>query len=128
MLESTRLDYLAAMGVVGWVPRQVLPHAAYRIPPVLPELPEEDEPLAAAEKSTEVIDIAPTSTAGPARARMGVRPTRPAPVAPATVAAAPAEPEPRPVPLGPFFLSLWMVGPFTLLVEVHDTCLINSTH
>ena len=127
MLESTRLDYLAAMGVVGWVPRQVLPHAAYRVPPVLPEPPEEGEPLATAGKSAAVIDIAPTSAAGPARARVVVRPTRPAPVAPAPVAAAPVEPEAKPVPLDPFYLQLWMAGPCALLVEVPEPGLESAS-
>lgn len=127
MLESTRLDYLAAMGVVGWVPRQPLPHAAFRIPPGLPEPSAEPLPAMAAEAVAPAVSVSASSTAGPAWARIIVRPTKPESVPVPVVQPVVAEPEPRPVPLDPFYLQLWMAGPCALLIEVPEPGLESAS-
>lgn len=127
MLESTRLDYLAAMGVVGWVPRQALTHAAFRIPPELPEPVEEPLPTTAAEAAAPVVSIGPSSGAGPARAKIIVRPSKPAPEPTVPVTQPVAEPEPPAVPLAPFYLQLWMAGPCALLIEVPEPGLESAS-
>ena len=129
MQESTRLDYLAAIGVVGWVPRQPLPHAAFRLPPELPAVPTEIEP------STEAVGApvakplgAPKAAAAvaSARAKIVVRPARPEPV-PAPVIAHAVEPAAKPVPLESFYLQLWMAGPCALLIETPEPGLESAS-
>lgn len=127
MLESTRLDYLTAMGVVGWVPRQALPHAAFRVPPELPEPSAEPLPAMATEAVAPAVSISSSITAGPARARIIVRPTKPEPEPVPVAQPVVAEPEPRPVPLDPFYLQLWIAGPCALLIEVPEPGLESAS-
>lgn len=115
MLESVRLDYLAALGVTGWVPRHGLPHAAYRRAPQLPVAAPKPDVVV----PEEVIESAPSA---PERVVIRPRVTVPAP----TVAPVPelvreeplAETEPQREPLAPFHLQLWLAGPCALLLEV----------
>src|SRR5690606_19656654 len=125
MLESTRLAYLEAMGVVGWVPRQPLANAAWRLPPLMPEW--EDEPDAHTQapappppEQRVAIRPAPQSTgnnAGSAleqtRARIAGAdtPRQQAQPAPAAEAPAPSREEPvKAEPLESFYLQLWQAG------------------
>lgn len=135
MLESTRLDYLAAMGVVNWVPRHPVPHAAYRIPALLPDLV--DEPV-----ETQQTTLAPpeqTATAETAakavqaaRATIGQRPDKPERATVAAVVEAAAEslvvePLIKAPPLEPFYLQLWMAGPCALLIETPEPGLESAS-
>ncbi|WP_185268593.1 hypothetical protein [Halopseudomonas xiamenensis] len=129
MLESTRLDYLAAMGVTGWVPRHALPHAAFRLPPELPDIADEPQESAgdAIAVSPATVQIDTPKAAAPARAKIIVRPSRPEP-APATVVAPPAaEPEVKLPPLESFYLQLWMAGPCALLIETPEPGLESAS-
>ena len=138
MLESTRLDYLAAMGVVNWVPRDSLPHAGYRIPALLPEVV--DEPL----ETPEAASIAPqatttraaTDTAAKAvrtvRAAIGRGQGTPERVPVAAVVEDVAEPlvvkpKAKAPPLEPFYLQLWMAGPCALLIETPEPGLESAS-
>lgn len=129
MLESTRLDYLAAMGVTGWVPRQALPHAAFRVPPELPEILDQSPASAdaAVVEQPATIQVAMPKAATPARAKIIVRPAKresaPAPV----VAPLAAEPEVKLPPLEPFYLQLWMAGSCALLIETPEPGLESAS-
>lgn len=143
MLESTRLDYLAAMGVVGWVPREPLALAAFRLPPEIPE----PEPGLEEAAEAPLREAAPAPVASPAprnspdgrpqaaveqirasiNARSG-RPSQPAVAAPVLEASpAPiAAQEPR-EPIASFYLQLWLAGPLALLVEAHEPGLESAS-
>ena len=144
MLESTRLEYLTAMGVVGWVPREPLALAAFRMPPNMPEAEPETEEMAPPQpRQPAPAAVAPTAprTASGNRPQAAVeqirasisarndRSSRPAPVAP-VVEAAPTAPavtdEPR-EPISPFYLQLWLAGPCALLVEAHEPGLESAS-
>lgn len=138
MLESTRLDYLAAMGVVGWVPRHALPNAAFRTPALLPDIPDmpdmPDEP--AGPFPAAAAPLARSTTAATAveavRARINVSPGKPAQkpvVAEQQVDARPpvAEPVVAAPPLEPFYLQLWMAGPCALLIETREPGLESAS-
>ena len=127
MQESIRLDYLAAMGVAGWVPRHALPHAAFRLPPEIPEV------AAGAEQVTDAIPApsdrpiaAPKAAVASARPKIVVRPAKAEP-APAAVVVQPVEPAARPVPLESFYLQLWMAGPCALLIEAPEPGLESAS-
>lgn len=142
MLESTRLEYLAAMGVVGWVPREPLALAAYRIPPDIPAPEPEHEGLAAP-PSRQPQQAAPAPRpASSARPRAAVEQIRasinarnngtrvpPAMAAPVieTAPAAPVAPEAPREPTAPFYLQLWLAGPCALLVEAHEPGLESAS-
>lgn len=139
MLESTRLDYLAAMGVVSWVPRHPLANAAFRLPPELPKIPEEPEQLPevpdrlpADARQAPVAGSAGASHAESIRASIAVRPGKPIqPPAPAPYQAdneqPVVEPEIRSEPLEPFYLQLWMAGPCALLIETPEPGLESAS-
>lgn len=129
MQESTRLDYLAAIGVVGWVPRQPLPHAAFRIPPELPTVPVEVEPSAEVAAAPSAKPLGSPKAGGAvasARAKIVVRPVKPDPV-PAPVIAQVVERAIKPVPLESFYLQLWMAGPCALLIETPEPGLESAS-
>lgn len=132
MLESTRLDYLAAMGVVGWVPRQTLSHVPGRIPAELLEL----EAASVVEESVALTDstaraarpVDAARSAAAIRAKLIVRPdNKPEPVTQAEIVEAPAQPEVRLPPLEPFYLQLWMAGPCALLIETPEPGLESAS-
>lgn len=139
MQESTRLDYLAAMGVVNWVPRHPLAHAAFRLPAQLPELIAEPEPAAQVITRPATTTVPPqppqpkaaVNAADAIRARIGIGPgkTEQAPAATTdTPMAAPViVPEVRSAPLEPFFLQLWMAGPCALLIETPEPGLESAS-
>ncbi|SDR69970.1 hypothetical protein SAMN05216198_0103 [Halopseudomonas litoralis] len=130
MQESIRLDYLAAMGVVGWVPRYALPHAAFRIPPALPELPDAAVDAAQATESapsTLAESVATRKAVASARAKIIVRPTKPEPVPAAVLTEPVAEPVAKPAPLESFYLQLWMAGPCALLIETPEPGLESAS-
>ncbi|MFA5679229.1 MAG: hypothetical protein WC953_12620 [Pseudomonas sp.] len=135
MLESTRLDYLAAMGVVGWVPRQALANAAFRLPPELPvtreapgrapetriELPLDSNRPAGTEASQ-------TSQAAEAiKASIAVRSTKLAPQPAPVLEQQVAESEVKAEPLEAFYLQLWMAGPCALLIETQEPGLESAS-
>lgn len=138
MLESTRLDYLAAMGVVGWVPRHPLAHAAFRFPP---ELPPFDESTAVSEvDSAAPAPLIERESKGPTqvadviesvRASISLRAAKPGQVQPTVVPEPePVVPEPEVVigpPPGPFYLQLWMAGPCALLIETPEPGLESAS-
>jgi len=140
MLESTRLGYLAAMGVVGWVPRECLAHAAFRLPPVLPEAANELEEQTRV-GAPETIDTSQTPSAQSAktvtgveslRARISTRPINTEEklartIEPADTQQVVAEPESQSVPLASFYLQLWMAGPCALLIETPEPGLESAS-
>ena len=73
MLESTRLAYLEAMGVVGWVPRQPLANAAWRLPPLMPEWEDEPDAHTQAPESS----LPEQRIVIPGRSRPAITPARP---------------------------------------------------
>lgn len=142
MLESTRLAYLEAMGVVGWVPRQPLANAAWRLPPLMPELEEEpDAHTQAPESSLPEQRIVPRpgsqptgNNAGSAVEQIRARiagadtPRQQAQPAPAAEAPAPSREEPvKAEPLESFYLQLWQAGSCALLLEVHEPGLESAS-
>lgn len=137
MLESTRLDYLAAMGVVGWVPRRPLNHAAFRLPPELPEVMEEPEQQARVAHSTAMEAPATQSISAAnglesVRARLNVRPSKSeqkqSPAVQQAVTELPAaEPAVKAAPLASFYLQLWMAGPCALLIETPEPGLESAS-
>ena len=138
MLESTRLDYLAAMGVVGWVPRHPLSHAAFRLPPELPEIVEERQDHVQIPQSATMDVPATQSTSAAAsglesvRARINARPVsveqKPITAAEQPVTAPPvAEAVAKTPPLAPFYLQLWMAGPCALLIETPEPGLESAS-
>ena len=139
MLESTRLDYLAAMGVVNWVPRHPLQHAAYRIPALLPEVvdePVEAQQVASAPPEQTATAAATADTAAKAvqavRATIGQRPGKPeratvAAMVEETAESLVVEPVVKAPPLEPFYLQLWMAGPCALLIETPEPGLESAS-
>lgn len=138
MLESTRLDYLAAMGVASWVPRYPLSHAAFRLPPALPEVTEELEEQALVVHSAAMAAPATRSAAASnglesVRARINrpgsSRPEQKPPPAVELAVTAPlvVEPAVKAVPLAPFYLQLWMAGPCALLIETPEPGLESAS-
>ena len=135
MLESTRLDYLTAMGVINWVPRHPLPHAAYRIPALLPEVlegtsdapqrvPAPSEPTATPETAAKAVQAV--------RAQIAQRPGKPertpaAAVLEETAVVQVVEPIVKAPPLEPFYLQLWMAGPCALLIETPEPGLESAS-
>lgn len=129
MLESTRLDYLAAMGVVNWVPRHPLAHAGYRIPALLPEIAvEQTETAPTVTTPKQVAKKVPAGN--PARAveavRAQINPRQNKSAATQAVAKEQAnspsivEPVVEAPPLEPFYLQLWLAGPCALLIETPE--------
>lgn len=137
MLESTRLDYLAAMGVIGWVPRQPLSHAAFRLPPELPEVSDaqRDQELAneAAAASLPARQSLPVANGlETVWAKLNARPGKTEQTIPpaeqASVSAPPAvEPEVKAAPLASFYLQLWMAGSCALLIETPEPGLESAS-
>ena len=138
MIESTRLDYLAAMGVVNWVPRDPLPHAAYRIPAWLPEVVDEppETPLVAFAPPQATTTRVATETAAKAvrtaRATIGQRSGQPerSPVAAVVEEIAESlvvERKAMAPPLESFYLQLWMAGPCALLIETPEPGLESAS-
>lgn len=145
MLESTRLEYLAAMGVVGWVPRQHLANAAWRLPPLMPELDEAEPEIGQhpsdALQGAEPASIPRSVPAGAGaevaveliRARIaGAGGARQQTAVPAPGAIPAAEPVARAVevqaePLESFYLQLWQSGSCALLVEAHEPGLESAS-
>lgn len=141
MLESTRLEYLAAMGVVGWVPREPLALAAFRLPPDMPE-PELEKAAAAPLPEAAAASVAsPAPRSSPSgrpqaaveqirasiNARSG-RPSQPAVAAPVIEATpAPIVADESREPIAPFYLQLWLAGPLALLVEAHEPGLESAS-
>jgi len=129
MLESTRLDYLTAMGVTGWVPRHALANAAFRVPPELPEIMDEPQQTVNVEVAAPLVTppAATPQVAASARAKIIVRPSKPE-LAPAPVIAPPTvEAEVKPLPLESFYLQLWMAGPCALLIEAAEPGLESAS-
>ena len=133
MLESTRLDYLAAMGVTGWVPRQALPNVPFRIPADIPA-PEpveaqEAEVLPASRNSSSTSEVPSSSIsssrAAEVRSRLTGMPRQPEQAEPAPVKATP--PVQSLPPLEPFYLQLWIAGPCALLLEVEEPGLESAS-
>ncbi len=150
MRESQRLAYLEAVGVVGWVPRQPLAHAAMRLPPE----PEAERSLPS-EQAMPVDQAAPDNK--PAASGEPVPVERPATVVESPsarlvqqrreqIAAQPSRtqlPAQMPTPsetvvvspevkqtgrsVAPFYLQLWMAGPCALLIEISDPGLEKGT-
>lgn len=137
MLESTRLDYLAAMGVIGWVPRQPLGHAAFRIPPELPEIsdaqqgPEQMNEAAAGSFSARqsmpaangLETVRAKLNARPGKTEQAMPPAEQSPVSELPV----VEPEVKAAPLASFYLQLWMAGPCALLIETPEPGLESAS-
>lgn len=134
MLESTRLDYLAAMGVVNWVPRDPLRHAAYRLPALLPEVI--GEAVDTPQRAAPVEKIPPADAAAEAvkavRAQINPRAGRPERISDAAekegaVEPATIEPIIKAPPLESFYLQLWMAGPCALLIETPEPGLESAS-
>lgn len=116
MQESVRLDYLAALGVTGWVPRHPLAHAAYRL---TPNLPKSDPVEQVVPKQEPVPSIAqPVASVASARAAIKPRVTLPEPASQSVAAPASEELATQTEPLAAFHLQLWLAGPCALLLEV----------
>lgn len=139
MLESTRLAYLEAMGVVGWVPRQPLDNAAWRLPPLMPELADEPDKAPASplpERSFKTRPRSPSTGSSPGavveliRARIAGTdsPRQQVPADPAAEVPVLSQDVPeRAEPLEPFYLQLWQSGSCALLLEVHEPGLESAS-
>lgn len=130
MLESTRLDYLAAMGVMGWVPREALLHAPLRMPPELPE-PElvvmHEEPVPVTVSAPSAVLPLRAGRSAAVRAKIVVRSGASEPVPRADTGPAPVPPEARLPPLEPFYLQLWLAGSCALLIETPEPGLESAS-
>lgn len=127
MQESVRLDYLSALGVIGWVPRRELPHAAYRRTPLLPQ-----EEAPSSEPAVSSVPAAPPVVSPRAEVRAAIKPrVAPSPVPAPQAAQAPEHPSgdagAELEPLPPFHLQLWLAGSCALLLEVQGPGLESAT-
>lgn len=128
MLEQTRLSYLEAMGVANWMPRKALVNAGQRVPADIPT-----SPLQAAPEPEPLEKMASAVIAPPARKHIPIPVPRPGAAArPPVVAAVESPPEPAQqtapaVPVGPFYMQLWLVGPCALLIETQEPGLESAS-
>lgn len=135
MLESTRLDYLAAMGVINWVPRDPLPHAAYRVPALLPEVldePATPSQIAPSTPEQGAQGLTAANSVETVRAALKQRPGKPersvvVEQAKSVVEETAVEPAIKAPPLEPFYLQLWMAGPCALLIETPEPGLESAS-
>lgn len=114
MREDLRLNYLAALGVANWVPRVALANTAERAPlelPVIEEMPAQSVP-----SLPEVVAPLPVARSMPEAVKRAATPASEQPVA----AAEPAEQKPALIPIAPFYMQLWLVGPCALLIETAE--------
>lgn len=126
MHERSRLAYLDALGVVSWVPRERVSHAAER-PPAQPPSPD-IAPSSAVEAEPMVVESPPLVSLAaeqPVVDRSGEASS------PERV----SEPEhPQPAAQGihsptmaPFYLQLWLAGPCALLLQISEPGLEKAT-
>ncbi|WP_150304128.1 superantigen-like protein SSL4 [Pseudomonas saliphila] len=129
MLEQTRLSYLEAMGVANWMPRAVLANAAQRVPADVPPPPLQAAPVSEPpEKPTSAL-IAPEVVAPPARKHIPIPVPRPGATSRPAVESPPepAQQTAPAVPVGPFYVQLWLAGPCALLIETQEPGLESAS-
>lgn len=148
MRESQRLAFLQAIGVISWVPRQPLAHAAVRMPaeaePSVQHASTVDvTPAPVDDAPADSTAIAPADTVKPVagspsarlveqrRAQVAAQPARkelpPQAVLAPEQAATRSALEPVGRTVAPFYLQLWMAGPCALLIEISDPGLEKGT-
>ncbi|HDZ55905.1 MAG TPA: hypothetical protein ENI17_16780 [Pseudomonas xinjiangensis] len=134
MREDVRLSYLAAIGVTSWVPRFDLANAATRLPPKLPagQLPVEQASRSAQSPVAEEFEkVAPSGDAAQLRAMVVIKSdltAKPPNVSPPANESAATKSLPRSdIPVGPFYMQLWLAGPCALLIEMTESGMQTSS-